>query len=118
MTRIERNDVERVAVVWMRCRGESKLRGQAFSDLGPGLTCIVAAMHADMVLLVHAVPVNRGAHELVHAETDLFVFARPLGAKSAVTRRPRLRIVDRFEQPDALHDRPESIGILAVEHQR
>src|SRR5207247_5102584 len=102
MTRIERDDIERVAIVWMRCRGESELRGQAFGDLGPRLTCIVAAVHADVVLLVHAVAVDGRADELVHAETDLFVLARPVGAKSAVTRGPRLRLVRRLEPAQPL----------------
>src|SRR4029453_7902008 len=74
--------------------------------------------HAHVVLLVHTVAVDGRAHELVNAETDLFVLARPIGAKSAVARRPRLRIVRRLEQPDTLHDRPEAIGVVTVEHQR
>jgi hypothetical protein len=102
----------------MRCRGESEFRGQAFGDLRPRLTCIVAAVHADVVLLIHAVAVDGRADELVHAETDLFVLARPVGAKPAVTRRPRLRVVRRLEQADTLHDRPEPVRVLTVEHQR
>ncbi len=118
MTGVERDDVERVAIVWMRCRGESELRGQAFGDLRPRLARVVAAVHADVVLLVHAAVIDGRAHELVHAEADLFVLSRPVGAEATIPRRPRLRVVRRLEQPHALHDRPEPVGVITVEHQR
>ena len=54
----------------------------------------------------------------MHAEPDVFVFPRPVGAKPAIPRRPRLCVVRRLEEPDALDDRPEPVGVFAVEHER
>src|SRR2546421_12359541 len=75
-------------------------------------------MHADVVLLEHAVAVDRGPHELVDTEADVLVRARPVGTKALVARRPGAGVVRRLEQPDSLHDRPEARGLVIVEHQR
>ena len=85
---IERDHVERVAVVRVNGGGEAELRWQPFGDLRPGVALVVAAMHADVVLLEHPLPVRRRAHELVDAESDVFVRARPVGPEAAVPRRP------------------------------
>jgi len=53
MARIERDDMEGVAVVGMGCSGKPELRRQPFGDLRPRRAGIVRAMHADVVLLVH-----------------------------------------------------------------
>ena len=53
MARVERDDVERVPVVRMRRRGEAELGRQALGDLDPLVAAVVAAVHADVVLLVH-----------------------------------------------------------------
>ena len=55
VTRVERDDVEGVLVVRMRGGGEPELGRQAFGDLRPRTAGVVAAVHADVVLLVHAV---------------------------------------------------------------
>ena len=73
----------------MRGGGEAELARQALGDLGPRLAPVVAPVDADVVLLVHPVAVGRRADELVHAEADLLVRARPVGAETSVARRPR-----------------------------
>ena len=105
---VERDDVEAVAVVRVRGGGEAELGRQAVGDLDPGLPGVVAAVHADVVLLVQAVVVDRRHHELVHAVADLGVLERPVGAQAAVARRPRPAVVGRLEDAEALDDRPEA----------
>src|SRR5690349_6631052 len=83
-SRVERDDEERVAVVRVRRRREAELGREAFGDLRPRMARVVAAMHPDVVLLVEAVAVDRRAYELVHAEADLLMLARPVGAEAAV----------------------------------
>src|SRR5581483_7056328 len=56
--------------------------------------------------------------EVVHAETDLLVLPWPVRAQAAVARCPRLRVVARLEEADALHDRPELVLVVAVCVQR
>ena len=85
---VERDHVERVAVVRVDGGGEAELARQPVGDLGPGVAGVVAAVHADVVLLVEAVAVARGPDEPVHAEADLLVRPRPVGAQAAVARRP------------------------------
>ena len=79
---------------------------------------VVAAMHAAVVLLVHPVAVGRRADELVHAEADLLVLARPLGAQASVAGRPGVAAVAGLEHADPLHDRPEARVVVGVQHQR
>src|SRR5207244_1960175 len=114
---IEGDDVERVAVVRVHRGREAELARQPVGDLEPRLAAIVAAMDADVVLLIHARGIGERAHEPVHAETDLLVRTGPVGAETLVPRRPRLAAVTRLEAADALHDRPEPRVVVAVEHQ-
>ena len=70
VARVERDHVERVAVVWMRGGREAELARQAIRDLGPRMPAVIAAVHAHVILLVHPVWVGRRADEAVHAESD------------------------------------------------
>ena len=79
---------------------------------------VVAAVHADVVLLVEAVVVDRRHHELVHAVADLGVLERPVGAQPPVARRPRRAVVGRLEDAEALHDRPEAGRLVGVRQDR
>src|SRR5205085_7646897 len=105
--RVERDHVEGVAIVRMHRRGEAELARQAVGDLEPRMAAVVAAVHADVVLLVHARRVRGRAHQAMHAEADLFVWTGPVGAESLVARRPVRAAVVGLEDSDALHDRPE-----------
>src|SRR5207247_10046853 len=78
MTGVERDDVERVAVVRMHRRCEAELGRQPFGDLCPGRSAVVAPVHADMVLLEHAAPVCPRARQLVAATPNLLVLAWPV----------------------------------------
>ena len=71
----------------MRVRNgcEAEVARQALGDLVPRLAGVVRAMHADVVLLVHALRVGR-ADELVHAEADILVVGGPVAAQAAVSR--------------------------------
>ncbi len=102
----------------MRGRGEAELGRQPLGDLRPALACVVAPVHPDVVLLVHAVAVDRRADELVDAEADLLVRPWPVRAESAVARRPGRGVVRRLEQSHSLDDRPEARRLLRVEHER
>src|SRR5207248_9987915 len=113
---VERDHVERVALVRVHRGREAELARQAVGDLEPRLAAVVAAMDADVVLLVHARGVRGRAHEPVHAEAALLVRTRPVGAQTLVPRCPRLTTVTRLEDADALHDRPEACVVVAVEH--
>src|SRR5207247_4959362 len=64
--------------------------------------------------LEEAVAVHTGPCELVDAEPNLLVLARPVGAEAAVARRPRLPVVARLEEAEALDDRPEALRIVRV----
>jgi hypothetical protein len=64
VARVERDHVERLLVVRVRGGREPELGREALGDLGPGLASVVAAVHADVVLLVHAVAVERRATSL------------------------------------------------------
>ena len=97
----------------MDCRGEAEVAGQALGDLGPRLAGVVGAVHADVVLLVHALRVGR-ADELVHAEADVLVVGGPVAAQSLVARRPRRAAVLGLERADALHDREEVVRVVRV----
>ena len=105
---VERDHVEAVAVVRVRGGGEAELGRQPVGDLDPGLPGVVAAVHADVVLLVQAVVVDGRHHELVHAVADLGVLERPVGAQPAVARRPRRAVVGRLEDAEALDHGPEA----------
>ena len=74
----------------------------------PRLAAVVAAVHADVVLLVEAIVVDGRHHELVDAVADLGILERPVGAKPSVARRPRAAVVGRLEDPVALDDGPEA----------
>ena len=78
---------------------------------------VVAAVHAAVVLLVHAVRIGGRAHELVHAEADLLVLARPLGAQPSVARRPRLAAVAVSNTPIPCTI-AQNARVVVVEHQR
>jgi hypothetical protein len=88
--------------------------GRPVGNLDPGAARVVAAMHADVVLLVHALRIGAGANQLVDAEPDLLVLARPVGAQTLVAGRPARPAVGRLERADALHDRPP-VRRVAVE---
>ena len=62
----------------VRAGGEPELCGQALGDLGPGVAPVVTAVHADMVLLVQTIAVDRRHHELVDAVAHLGVLERPV----------------------------------------
>ncbi len=117
VARIERDHVEAVAIVGMRGGREAELGRQAVRDLVPRLPRVVAAVHADVVLLVEAVVVARRHHELVHAVADLGVVERPVGAQPAVARRPGRAVVRRLEDPEALDHGPEARGIVGMREQ-
>ena len=118
MAGIERDHVERVAVVRVRGRREAELGRQAIRDLRPGQARVVAPVHTDVVLLVQAVRVRRRHHELVDAVADLGVLERPVGSQPVVPRRPRDAVVGRLEDADALDDRPVAGRILGVGEDR
>src|SRR5438067_803694 len=80
---------------------EAELRRQALGDLRPRLATVVAAVHADVVLLVHAYEVG-GRSDFVDAEADLLVVGRPIPAEPLVARRPCLPAVGGFEKAVAL----------------
>ena len=115
---VERDHVERVAVVRVRARRESELGRQAVRDLRPRQSGVVAPVHPDMVLLVQPVVVGRRHHELVDAVADLGVLERPVGAQTLVAGRPRAAVVRRLEDADALDDRPEAGRIVGVREDR
>ena len=79
---------------------------------------VVAAVHADVVLLVETIAVDRRHHELVDAVADLGVLERPVRAQSVVARRPRRAVVGRLEDADALHDRPVPGRVVGVREDR
>src|SRR3954469_14068290 len=110
---VDRDDVERLAVVGVRRRGEAEVARQAFGDLVPRLTGVVGAVHADVVLLVHALRVGR-ADELVDAEADVLVVGGPVAAQTVVSRRPGRAAVLGLEGADALHDREEAVGVVGL----
>src|SRR5579862_5762978 len=62
---VERDDVERVAIVRMGGCGEAELGRQPVANLGPRAAGVVAPVHADVVLLVEAARVGRRGRELV-----------------------------------------------------
>ena len=76
-------DVEGVAVVRVRGGGEAELGRQALGDLRPRLPGVVAAMHADVVLLVHALAC-RAATSRACARSS-----RPPGSRAASRRAGR-----------------------------
>src|SRR2546430_12929872 len=110
---VDRDDVERLAVVRVRRRGEAEVAGQPLGDLVPRLAGVVGAVHADVVLLVHALRVGR-ADELVDAEADVLVVGGPAAAQAAVPRGPRRAAVLGLEGADALHNREEAIGVVGL----
>src|SRR5947208_12667250 len=110
---VDRNDVERLAVVRVRRRGEAEVARQALGDLVPRLAGVVGAVHADVVLLVHALRVGR-ADELVDAEADVLVVGGPVAAEPLVPRRPGGAAVLGLEGADALHDGEEAVGVGSV----
>ena len=83
-----------------------------------GLVGVVAAVHADVVLLVHAIAVDRRADELVDTEADVLVLGSASPCAGPCSAAPGLRVVSRLEQAHALDDRPEAVVVLRVEHQR
>src|SRR5581483_8788865 len=109
---VERDDVEGVAVVRVRGGGEAELGRKALGDLGPAQSCVVAAVHAYLVLLVHARLLDRRDAEAVDAVADLGSLEGPVRAEPLVALRPRLRAVVRLEQAVPLDDRPEVIRIV------
>src|SRR5581483_5602604 len=110
---VDRDDVERLGVVRMDGGGEAEVARQSLRDLRPRLSRVVGAVHADMVLLVHPLRV-RGADELVDAEADVFVVARPVAPQPLVARRPRGAAVVRLERADTLDDREEVVRVVRV----
>ena len=118
VARVERDHVEAVAIVRMRGGGEAELGRQAVGDLVPRLPGVVAAVHADVVLLVQAVVVARRHHELVHAVADLGVLERPVGAQARGCAASTSRaVVGRLEDAEALDHGPEARGIVGVRQQ-
>src|SRR3954454_24670833 len=110
--RVERDDIEAVAIVRMHGRREAEVARKALRDLGPGLAGVVAPVHAAVVLLVEALSVRRRHHELVHAVAHLGVIEGPGRAEPAVARRPGRSIVRGLEDAVALDDGPEARGIV------
>ena len=80
---VERDDVEAVAVVGMRGGGEAELGRQPVGDLGPRLPGVVAAVHADVVLLVQAVVVDAATSRACGRSS------RPRGRRAASRRAAR-----------------------------
>ena len=54
----------------------------------------------------------------MHAEADVVVLARPVGAQPLVARRPALGVVGRLEDADALHDRPVALRVARMREDR
>src|SRR6476469_4604679 len=71
-------------------------------------------MHAHVVLLVHPLPVLRGANELVDAEADVLVVRRPVAAQPSVPGSPVRAAVLGLEGADSLHDREEAVGVVGI----
>src|SRR6185312_8210125 len=74
----------------------------------------VAPVHAAVVLLVHAVVVDRRHDHLVHAVVHPRVFERPLGAQPLVPGSPRRAPVGRLEDAPPLDDGPEAVAVVRV----
>src|SRR4051812_1030896 len=110
---VDRDDVEGLAVVRVRRRREPEVTRQPFGDLVPRLAGIVGAVHAYVVLLVHALRVGR-TDELVDAEADVLVVGGPVAAEPLVPRRPGGAAVLGLEGADALHDGEEAVGVGSV----
>ena len=109
MTGIERGR-ERIAVVRVHACREAKFGGQALTDLGPGLTAVIASMRAVVVLLVQAVAVLRRPDELVDAVADCRIFERPVCAQTLVPGHEPGAVIGGLEDPNALHDREPALG--------